>query len=192
MNDIREDRSKWISRLEIDSRFPMDTIIDKFDGTDNTFLSNFYPFEIRYGGEDFQTTEHAYQYMKAVKGSKAEDGQLWTDKIRLASTPAKTKKYGRQCPLVPDWEEIKLGIMKGVLIQKFKDTPLWEKLDATGNAYLIEGNTWHDNQFGICVKKNCERGCWKKKGQNKLGLFLMQLRAIERGEYGFVQEYLSR
>jgi len=185
MKDLREqDRSKWIGRLEIDPRFPMDTIIDQFDGTDNTFLSNFYPFKIRYCALDFMDTEHAYQWAKPIEGSVTENGELWSEKIRLAPTAAQTKKLARQCPIRPDWEQIKFMIMKEVLIKKFRHTPLWDKLDATGNAYLIEGTTWHDNCWGICIKKDCEK-CRNKKGLNRLGLYLMELREILRGNLEF-------
>jgi len=170
-------------------------IIDMFDGTENAFLSNFYPYEIIYNDLKFATTEHAYQWEKAIEGSVDKDGQLWSEKIRLAPTAAKTKKYGRQCTLRPDWEQIKFRVMKSVLIEKFRDTPLWDKLDATGDAYLIEGNTWHDNCFGICLKKDCERGCWKKQGLNYLGLFLMELRSTirrQKQEDKIMKEFLQK
>jgi len=192
MNERETDRMKWWgTRLHVDPRFcPYGKdgkpdilavpIIDMFDYTENAFLSNFYPFEITYKDLTFATTEHAYQWEKPVEGCVDGVGKLWSDKIRFASTPTKTKGFGRRCSLRPDWEQVKLKIMKAVLIAKFRDTNLWPRLDATGDAYLIEGNTWHDNCFGICLKKDCERGCWEKRGQNYLGLFLMELRVILR------------
>jgi predicted NAD-dependent protein-ADP-ribosyltransferase YbiA (DUF1768 family) len=49
---------------------------------------------------------------------------------------------------------------------------LAEKLLATGEEILVEGNTWHDNFWGRCSCRNC-RG----KGVNHLGQLLMERRA---------------
>lgn len=183
-----ENIDDWWSRVELDSRFinyyvDLDTgnsksnvpIIYDFHG-DNYFLSNFYPFLIKCWGIDFPTTEHAFQWAKC--GGRLE----WGEKIRLAETPGQAKKLGRKCPIRPDWDEIKFEVMKEVLIEKFKRTSLWPKLDGTGNSYLIESNVWHDCVWGICIKKDCERGCGQKKGYNNLGLLLMELRAILKGK----------
>ena len=43
---------------------------------------------------------------------------------------------------------------------------LKEKLLATGDAELIEGNTWNDTYWGVC------RG----KGKNHLGKIIMEVR----------------
>ena len=62
--------------------------------------------------------------------------------------------------------------MKFGLTEKFRIPELREKLLATGNEELVEGNTWHDNIWG-----NCSCDCCKKiEGQNKLGKLLMQVR----------------
>ena len=55
---------------------------------------------------------------------------------------------------------------------KFSIPTLREKLLATDNEELVEGNTWHDNTWGEC---SCER-CKDIKGQNRLGKMLMQIR----------------
>ena len=66
-----------------------------------------------------------------------------------------------------DWEQIKVGVMKDLVLQKFtKHKELKEKLLATGDAYLEETNTWNDIFWGVC----------KGKGQNHLGKILMEVR----------------
>ena len=65
--------------------------------------------------------------------------------------------------------------MCDILKIKFEDTALQDMLLNTGDAYLVEGNSWHDNYWGICLLKSCPR-CDDKKGRNKLGVFLMELR----------------
>lgn len=44
---------------------------------------------------------------------------------------------------------------------------------ATGDAFLEEGNHWHDNRWGRC---SCER-CSSKIAPNWLGKILMEIRA---------------
>jgi ribA/ribD-fused uncharacterized protein len=179
-----EPKEVWWPRLHTDgtlvgfpSAYP--DLIYRFDGTDNAFLSNFYNFEVTIDGVTYKTTEHYYQAMKPVEGSVDPTGQLWSEKIRLAETASKTKKLGQLCPLRLDWEpQVKLDVMRRALIVKFVGTELEERLLATKNAYLIEGNTWHDNSFGICILKNCPRGCGVRQGMNYLGKLLMEVRLM--------------
>ena len=49
---------------------------------------------------------------------------------------------------------------------KFLNPDLREKLVATGDAELIEGNHWNDTCWGVC----------KGIGQNNLGKILMEVR----------------
>ena len=77
-------------------------------------------------------------------------------------------RLGRRIELRPDWEEVKIEIMRQVLKSKFTHNPeLREKLIATGNTELIEGNNWNDRFWGVC------RGV----GKNHLGKLLMEIRA---------------
>ena len=82
-------------------------------------------------------------------------------------SPSSAKALGRRVPLRSDWEEVKDFIMEAVCYAKFtQNEGLKEKLIATGDAKLVEGNTWNDIYWGMC----------KGKGQNKLGEILMKLR----------------
>ena len=65
-----------------------------------------------------------------------------------------------------DWEDKKDKIMYDILEAKFSNKRLAQKLLATGNAKLVEGNTWGDTYWGAC------RG----QGKNKLGKLLMKVR----------------
>ena len=78
------------------------------------------------------------------------------------------KRLGRRVELRSDWETVKIEIMRQVLKSKFTHNPeLREKLIATGNTELIEGNNWNDRFWGVC------RGV----GKNHLGKLLMEIRA---------------
>lgn len=126
------------------------------------FLSNFYKLSVplMYEGLDYPTLEHAYQAAKCLD----EDGRRY---IRLAPDPAGAKKRGRKCRLREDWEQVKVAIMRELLRQKFTtDLDLLQRLLATGEAELIEGNWWGDRFWGVC----------QGKGQNILGQLLMELR----------------
>lgn len=144
-------------------------IISKFEN-EYAFLSNFYksPFTIFGEGVEFQTVEHAFQALKATTPSDFQ-------KIVNAPTPSKAKQLGRKVFLRPDWEEIKVPLMRYLTWRKFVvNADLNHKLLATKGALLVEGNTWHDNFWGDCT---CEK-CNASAGQNHLGLILMELRSV--------------
>jgi ribA/ribD-fused uncharacterized protein len=122
------------------------------------FLSNFWEIPIKYEGIWFVSVEHAYQ---AAKTLDIEQRQL----IARLDTPGKAKRAGKNLVLRPDWEEVKIPIMRELLKQKFSNRALMYKLRQT-KGELIEGNTWGDTFWGVC------RG----QGQNILGKLLMEIR----------------
>lgn len=64
------------------------------------------------------------------------------------------------------------GIMADVIHAKFSQNPaLAQALIDTGDAELIEGNTWNDNYWGVCGCARCRSE--GTKGLNKLGQILM-------------------
>lgn len=81
---------------------------------------------------------------------------------------------GKKEPNLPaNWDMISYQIMNDILHAKFSIPDLAEKLKATGDAYLIEENHWHDNRWGKCT---CEK-CCQKDGLNWLGEILMRIRS---------------
>jgi ribA/ribD-fused uncharacterized protein len=134
-------------------------MIAKFDG-EYRFLSNFYyPAYVELDGVLYRTVEHAYQAAKTL------DLDL-RHKISNAPT-AKAKRLGQNVELRPDWETVKIDIMRDLLTQKFSYHELREKLLATGTEELVEGNWWRDTFWGQCPLGN---------GQNWLGRLLMEIR----------------
>lgn len=131
--------------------------IDKFDG-DYAFLSNFYGAPVKYNGILFPNSEAAFQAQKCP-----------TRAIEFANTktPGQAKRLGRQVPLRTDWNLVRIGIMEDIVRCKFVQHPiLANKLVATGDAELIEGNYWHDCFWGVC----------NGFGENHLGQILMKIR----------------
>lgn len=130
--------------------------ITEFRGS-HFFLSNFYSAPVTYSGLYFRNNEAAFQAMKSVD-RKREFESL---------SPQAVKRLGRKVPLRMDWETAKYGIMYDICRAKFTQNPkLASKLLATGNAELIEGNTWGDRVWGVC----------DGVGENRLGKILMRIR----------------
>jgi hypothetical protein len=151
-------------------------VITEFKG-DYDFLSNFYRAEVNYRGIAYPTSEHAYQAMKTT-----DPGDRKT--IASASTPRLAKTMGRGVDLSPDWEQLKKMYMLEILLAKFRQHgTLLAKLLDTGDRLLIEGNTWHDNYWGVCSCKSCVAKAVHLEielGTNMLGKLLMVTRAVYR------------
>lgn len=140
-------------------------MITEFDGK-YAFLSNFYHAPFVYDGIIYPTNEHFFQAMKTLDQEKRKQ-------IAEAKTPGAAKRMGRQVQLREDWEEVKYTAMRVGVERKFDAHPgLAEKLIATGDAILIEGNSWHDNTWGSCF---CPK-CAAIAGKNWLGEILMERR----------------
>lgn len=140
------------------------------------FLSNFYRHDVEFEGMTYPTNEHAFQ---AAKTLSAEVRAM----IQNASSPGFAKQLGREIPLRPFWEDIKVGIMQGLVIAKFQDETLRDMLLETHPATLIECNRWGDRFWGACADR---AGTGKQRdwptpfgtfyGQNHLGILLMDYR----------------
>ena len=139
-------------------------MIDFFDG-EYAFLSNFYNAFCIFEGKFYPTVEHAFQAAKSLDLAERD----W---IAAAGTPGLAKRLGRRVNLRPDWEKVKSDVMEECLRSKFADPILKQKLFATGDEELVEGNYWCDNIWGDC---HCLK-CRDRIGQNNLGKLLMKLR----------------
>lgn len=117
-------------------------MIDKFDG-EYRWLSNFYICEpFTFFNVEFTSVEAAFQAHKSFN-------QL--DRMAIAvMTPSNAKKAGRKLDMRPDWNEIRLGVMQRLIEIKFRQADLREKLLATGDQELVEGNWWNDTYWGVC------------------------------------------
>ena len=130
-------------------------------------FSNLYPRPIEYEGHTYSTSEHAYQAGKAIKPAVRD----W---ILSAPTPslAAMAAHGLYVwDVVPNWAEIKFDRMRAVLRAKFEQhADLKALLLSTGEARLVEAGTVN----------NAVNRLWGEvegKGQNMLGVMLMELRS---------------
>lgn len=118
------------------------------------FLSHFYPAPIDLDGEVWQTVEHHYQAQKSLDPN-------YLQAIREAATPGTAKRLAAVGDVPsgslpnyvrakswfitnsalprPDWEEVKLDIMRRADFAKFTQHPdLAALLLATADAELVE------------------------------------------------------
>jgi ribA/ribD-fused uncharacterized protein len=144
--------------------FPLDPI-DVFSG-EYHWLSNFFPAKFVFEGKQYPSVEHAYQAHKTMDPETFEA-------IRKAVTPGIAKRMGYRTALRPDWDKLKVMLMRELIEHKFEQNPeLRQKLCETRGRELIEGNNWGDRFWG-CVK---EAGEWV--GENTLGKLLMETRDL--------------
>lgn len=154
----------------------VDSGIESFDG-DARFLSNFWPDRrlspsepggVYLNGAFGATVEHAYQ------AAKSDDPEV-RRRILDAATPGQAKKLGRKVVLRRGWNQARITVLRDLVRQKFCWPQLAEKLLATGDRPIIEGNHWHDNFWGACRCAWCANA--GHVGQNHLGRILEGVRA---------------
>lgn len=135
-------------------------MIDKFEGT-YRFLSNFWPVSVLWAGVEWPSSEHAYQ------GAKFNDPKK-TAKLLANPDPVAAKRIGRTKGMRPDWDDVKLDIMREIVHCKFdQHHMLANALKNTAPHELVEGNWWGDTYWGKC----------NGRGENYLGRILMEERA---------------
>lgn len=139
-----------------------------------SFLSNFYSSPIVWEGIEYPTVEHAYQ------ASKTHD-QTLRRRISEKKYPGAAKAMGGALPIRPDWDRVRIPIMRQLLSLKFdpeRHPGLCKMLVGTGTRELIHGNYWGDTFWGVCLEK----------GQNQLGLLLMEIRDKLSPNRGGIEE----
>lgn len=130
---------------------------------ENRFLSNFWT-EPQRGN---RSVEHFYQAAKAAVPAQA--AEILADSV----TAGQSKRLGQKVELRDDWNQIKDDVMYQNVRSKFMlDKELADKLLATGDQELIEGNNWGDRYWGAEWVPEVEE--WV--GENKLGKILMEVR----------------
>ncbi len=126
------------------------------------WLSNFEPCEITYYGVTYASVEHAYMSAK----SDDEEWKLYCADANIP--PGKVKRKSRKIEIKESWEEIKVSIMKELLVLKYAQEPYRNLLLNTGEVYIQEGNNWRDIFWGV----DLETG----EGENNLGKLIMEVR----------------
>lgn len=139
--------------------------IDSFRG-EYKFLSNFQDSPIKRpdgagGSITYRNAEAAFQ------AEKTTDPKIRKQFANLSGPEAKA--LGRKIKLRPDWGQVRWKIMREIVLTKFQQNEtLRNKLLATGDADLVEGNTWGDKYWGVDKSTG--------EGKNNLGRILMEVR----------------
>mmetsp|Transcript_118576 Transcript_118576/g.221561 ORF Transcript_118576/g.221561 Transcript_118576/m.221561 type:complete len:302 (+) Transcript_118576:89-994(+) len=131
------------------------------------FMSNMYMADdlcIEFEGLRYASTEHAFIAAKTLDHMERQD-------IRDTADPKDAKRAGRQLQLREDWDDMRFEIMPLLLREKFAHPQLAQQLLETGSCPLVEGNLWHDTEWGMAIVDD------QLQGDNRLGEFLMQIRA---------------
>lgn len=130
-------------------------------------FSNLYRRGIVFEGRVHPTAEHAYQAGKARKDAVRE----WILSAPSPSLVAMAAHGLYTWDIVPGWSKTRFDRMRKVLRAKFSQHPdLQELLLSTGDDRLVESG----------VVDNAVNRTWgevKGKGQNMLGVLLMEIRA---------------
>lgn len=140
-------------------------------------MSNFYVHEQVFNTADkplrMPTAEHVFQACKYKALDADTDAKVaYVVKVSGAKTPTEARKIGKSVKGldIQAWDDMKIQVMRETLLNKFADPVLERKLKDTGDAMLVEGNTWGDTFWGRC----------DKKGYNMLGVLLMEIRGYYR------------
>lgn len=121
------------------------------------FLSNFYKCNVTYNGITYNSSEAAFQAQKCPARARKFS--------KLDASDAKA--MGRHVTLRRDWESVKDNVMYEIVKAKFtQNENLKERLLATDDSELVEGNDWNDKYWGVC----------NGVGKNMLGKILMRVR----------------
>lgn len=142
-------------------------VIDEFR-REYYWLSNYYPAPVTLAGIRYPTTEHAFAAMKSFDRD-------YRTTVAACATPGEAKRLGRLVRLRDDWNTARFDAMWEITCAKYTQNHfLASQLTATGDALLVEGNTWHDNVWGTC---RC-RAHQRQWGSNILGIMLMHCRDL--------------
>ena len=157
INELQKDLQsyeKYTEKLEEQTSQPITEFRREF-----WFLSNFSECKIEFNGMIFDNVEAAFQACKCPKLEQMKQFQGLSGK--------EARALGRKIsPIRANWEEIKGETMQKILIKKFKDPKLAQKLLDTGDRHISHVNKWGDTYFGVC----------NGKGSDYLGKILLGIR----------------
>ena len=132
-------------------------------------LSNLYPSPFTLDGKVWPSVEHYFQSQKFPTSPE------YQEQIRTAKTPVNAKTLGGSStvPVRPDWDTVQEDVMRKALNAKFTQNPVLKSvLLSTGDSPLQDASST-DAYWGVGRTK---------KGKNRLGILLIELRSSLRAE----------
>jgi len=149
---------------------------------ENKEFSNFYETEFELDAVKYKSAEHAFE---AVKAKTFGDEEMF-EKILKAKSAQSAKSFGNKVKDFKEdtWKEKQDEVMKTVLRAKFtQNLELRKKLLDTEDKVLANADS-RDKYWGIGTSANTSmaKDPKKWKGENKLGVMLMELRTAIKAE----------
>ncbi len=129
--------------------------VTRFSG-EYAFLSSFAQIPFMYNIPGFGLVqlpdrEHGFQALKT-------DHPEQIRAVLYAGSAAGAKRQGRQVTMRPCWEQDRQSEMLSLILAQFRQNPACRGLlAATGDAELVEGNTWNDTFWGAIPLEHCSR-----------------------------------
>ena len=124
------------------------------------FLSNMCKVDVSYEGEVYQCVESAFQAAKC-KNKK--------DRLKfVALNGFEARKLGKEVAIKKNWNDIRIDVMRGLLVQKFNSVtePWFGEWLGKVEGKIAEDNWWGDTFWGRV----------NGTGANHLGRLLMEIR----------------
>ena len=128
-------------------------------------LDNFSAFGVEMNGEYFQTSEHAFQYLKFIENNKEIANQ-----IKKSYSPNDARRIAQENKeyKLSNWSEIKYDNMEKVLRLKLEQNPIVKECLLNTKDYIIAE---------CCIDEDTDWGVDNNnQGNNHLGKIWMKIR----------------
>lgn len=133
-------------------------------------LDNFAPFGLTMDDEYFQTSEHAFQYLKFVDTNKEVAENI---KKSFSPNDARDIAHENKAGRLDNWSDIKYEKMEEVLKLKVEQNPIVKECLLNTKDYLIAE---------CCIDEDTDWGVDNNnQGENHLGKIWMKIRDELRG-----------
>ncbi len=129
-------------------------------------LDNFAPFGLTMDNEYFQTSEHAFQYLKFVDTNKEVAESI---KKSFSPNDARSIAHENKASRLANWSDIKYKKMEEVLKLKVEQNPIVKECLLNTKDYLIAE---------CCIDEDTDWGIDNNnQGENHLGKIWMKIRS---------------
>ena len=133
-------------------------------------LDNFSAFGFEMNGEYFQTSEHAFQYLKFIETNKAIANKI---KESFSPNDARNIAHENKEYRLSNWTDVKYQNMEKVLRLKVEQNPIVKDVLLNTKDYIIAE---------ICIDEDTDWGLdSNNQGDNNLGKIWMKIREDIKG-----------
>ena len=133
-------------------------------------LDNFSAFGFEMNGEYFQTSEHAFQYLKFIETNKEIANKI---KESFSPNDARNIAHENKEYRLSNWSDVKYQNMEKVLRLKVEQNPIVKEVLLNTKDYIIAEN---------CIDEDTDWGLdSNNQGDNNLGKIWMKIRDDIKG-----------